>query len=281
MNVAIVDQHPYGIKPYANILFASLDKQQKRHQGLGLLGCFKDDILLEILYYISSHDLINMILSSTTLYMYCHYTDLWRDLTLREWENDNSNGINYIATWKDTYISNYCHANNKILPNRFPHIPIKFDGLYSDLLFRTWSCHSCDLERTLPGFMKNNDINHIDHNDLSIDDFINHYEKLNKPVVIKNGISDWPALKKWTSEYLAEVSGDYRFRATSATAPLAASFTMKEYFTYSSSAREEAPLYLFERDFSNVEAIKNDIMFRNISIKTIVVMNMQLICSVF
>lgn len=259
MNKAIVDQHPYGIKPFANQLFVSKDLQMKRIHGLGLLNCFKDEILLEILFYLESKELIYMMLSSTTLYMYCHYNDLWRDLALREWELDNTLGIDYMYTWKDTYVSKYCKKNNiKVNDIIIPHKPIKFDGLYSDLLFRTWSCHACDFDRTFPGFLKHDDIKKIDYNSLSVEDFINNYEKPNIPVVIKNGISDWPAFSKWDKEYLINSCGNYKFRATSATAPIAASFTMKEYFAYLASASEEAPLYLFERDFTKVEAIKND-----------------------
>jgi len=40
------------------------------------------------------------------------------------------------------------------------------------------------------------------------DDFINNYLKPRKPLVIREATQSWPALKKWTFEYLKETVGD-------------------------------------------------------------------------
>jgi len=39
-------------------------------------------------------------------------------------------------------------------------------------------------------------------------DFIEHYYKAQKPVLIENLTQDWPAYKKWTLDYIQERSGD-------------------------------------------------------------------------
>jgi hypothetical protein len=40
------------------------------------------------------------------------------------------------------------------------------------------------------------------------EDFLNHYFKPQKPVVIEQFIEDWPAYKKWDLEYMKTVGGD-------------------------------------------------------------------------
>jgi hypothetical protein len=40
------------------------------------------------------------------------------------------------------------------------------------------------------------------------EDFLTHYFKPQKPVVIKRFIEDWPAFSKWNLDYMAEVAGD-------------------------------------------------------------------------
>jgi hypothetical protein len=116
-----------------------------------------------------------------------------------------------------------------------------------------------------------------------VEAFIEQYELPNKPVVIRDAMltsescsdavseskvnetgcasstssisssSPCAALTKWTNEYLAAQCGaSHRLRATSAAAPLPAHFTAAEYFQYAAQAKEEAPLYLFERNFATI-----------------------------
>jgi len=39
------------------------------------------------------------------------------------------------------------------------------------------------------------------------DDFIKHYFKPQKPVVLENAVSDWPAIQKWDLDYMKTVAG--------------------------------------------------------------------------
>lgn len=43
---------------------------------------------------------------------------------------------------------------------------------------------------------------------LSREEFYKNYVEQNRPVVLKDAASDWPAISKWTSEYLARNGGD-------------------------------------------------------------------------
>jgi hypothetical protein len=196
------------------------------------------------------------------MYVYCHHSDLWRDVVLRTWPNDP---VNYVRSWKETYMhtrrramTTTSNVNNNEYKNEDDedvlHKPIAVDGIFSSMLHRAWSCHSCDLATACPGFFQYNDIDRVDAADLTVDQFIARYELPNKPVVIKKAVDDWAALKAWSPQHLSSLekqkASPQLFRATSAMAPLAANFTLEGYFKYARQAREEAPLYLFERDFA-------------------------------
>ena len=108
-------------------------------------------------------------------------------------------------------------------------------------------------QQHVQAFLKFCDIDKIESSSLDLEQFVEQYEAKNIPVVIKNAVNDWQALKRWNSGYLSTASDiknnqDSRrgplFRATSATAPMAANFTLAGYFKYSRQACEEAPLYL-------------------------------------
>jgi hypothetical protein len=49
-------------------------------------------------------------------------------------------------------------------------------------------------------------IDRVDHIDK--EDFINNYLNLRKPLVIRKATENWPALQKWTFDYLKETVGD-------------------------------------------------------------------------
>ena len=49
-------------------------------------------------------------------------------------------------------------------------------------------------------------IDRVDH--ISREDFVNNYLKPRKPLIIRKATETWPALQKWTFDYLKEVVGD-------------------------------------------------------------------------
>ena len=134
-------------------------------------------------------------------------------------------------------------------PSSFqPHQPLAVKGVYSTYLHRPWTCHTFDFEVACPGFLGHSDIAIVTQSDLSIDRFVECFERPNIPLVITNSSAINEGLtQKWSRDYLIACLGTNRLRATSATCSVEASFTAKEYFDYATQAREEAPLYLFER----------------------------------
>ena len=241
------EPHPYGVQPLGNLfLVTDEDRRQRRRRGLGAsLNGMSDEALIELLGFLGPNELARVSSCSRALYVYAHHSDLWRDLTLRSFFDEV---VRYKDSWKETFVSMLYHKNGWGAHIR--HVPLRVSGIYSNLLHRSWACHSCDLETACPGFYSfHNDVTKVNAASLSQSDFVNDFEMKNVPVVIANAVASWPAFQKWTSTYLGQIGKDRKFRATSATAPLAATFTLEEYFNYARQAREEAPLYLFERDF--------------------------------
>ncbi|MGP5404625.1 cupin-like domain-containing protein [Psychrobacter celer] len=69
---------------------------------------------------------------------------------------------------------------------------------------REWLLATCDhLARLDPGYNQQLDV--IDTPAFEV--FIKNYYSKHKPVVLQNGIEHWPALKKWSPQYFAEVLG--------------------------------------------------------------------------
>jgi hypothetical protein len=250
--------HPYGVQPTGNIYLHEGNSYQIRSNGLGKqFQWLTDELIVEVLSFLNCVDLVHLMKTSTLFYAYCHYSDIWRDLTLR---SKNGENIEFFCTWKDTYMNNIykskCNSNNSFQP----HQPLVVKVCYSDLLHRSWVCRSCDLSAACPGFYKFNDIQRINGESTTIEEFIEKYESRDIPVIVTNSTNQWPAFGKWTKkDYLKSKLLTTQLRATSAAAPLSATFSIEEYFKYSDETKEEAPLYLFERDFVNIaEDLKND-----------------------
>jgi hypothetical protein len=51
-----------------------------------------------------------------------------------------------------------------------------------------------------------NPIDRVDH--ISREDFVNKYLNPRKPLIISKATQNWPALQKWTFDYLKDVVGD-------------------------------------------------------------------------
>jgi len=154
--------HPYGVLPAGNSFLYSSDTYIKvKMNGLGMIYSLSDEIIIDILSYLPHDSLARISACSRVLYVFsCHF-ELWRDLVLRYWPNHT---LDYRVTWKDTFISSWlarekssqCYSNHEEI---YPlTIPIKIHGIFSDALYRSWSCYSFDIETSCPGFTTLSDI---------------------------------------------------------------------------------------------------------------------------
>jgi hypothetical protein len=228
-----------------------------RRRGLGLLGVISDEAVLEILSFLDGRELSMTLKVSRAFYVYGNYSDLWRDLTLRKFDGS----VDFISTWKDTFskmTSAKAPGSSSKVAEFLPHKPIKVENMFCNVLYRSWTCHNCDLQYACPGFYDKCGVARLDATELTTESFVEDFEMKNKPVIISNATTHWPSMKNWNSKYLIDKCKHKKFRATSATAPEAASFTMEEYFKYSAQTKEEAALYLFDRNFTTLGGLGDD-----------------------
>jgi hypothetical protein len=268
-------QHPYGVLPYGNIYTedtTSTTADSVRRRGLGVISIFNDDQILSILSFLDGTSLSMVTSCSRFLYVAAHQTELWRDLTLQEYNKNINSVIDFFeGTWKDMFVRINKTSRRRRLPNGnsdsvtsttenkkyCQHKPIHVHGVYSDTFYRSYLCRSFAFDPSWLDQGNNNSTNVVSREDVStldIDTFIGKYEQPNIPVIIENATQSWPALQKWTAtDYLIQTTIGSSYRATSGSAPYPAQFSMKAYIQYcdsSAAQTDEAPLYLFDRSFA-------------------------------
>lgn len=79
---------------------------------------------------------------------------------------------------------------------------------------------------------------------LSVEEFIEKYEKPGIPVIIQGLSDDWIASKEWTKENLLRRYGDVKFRTGSGF-----KLTLSNYFKYLETQCDTRPLYLFDQNY--------------------------------
>lgn len=254
--IAVVKGHEQGLLPYdaqpeGNIFLSPSSLQHEirriKQKRLGSFVQFNDQLLLELLSFHDCQDLVSLSMTSKHFYALCHHNELWRVLTLKTFFNT---GFNFKNNWKDTY------AFNKKPQNFVKYQPISVPHLYSDFLYRSWLCNNFSFEQSCEGFTQHADIPKLSCDALTIEEFISRFELKNQPVVITDLVTKWPAYTLWNEKYLSEQCGDSKLKVTSTTTSEYANLTMNQYFNYAKQTSEEAPLYLFDKEFGNIETLK-------------------------
>ncbi|KAF9925128.1 hypothetical protein FBU30_005021 [Linnemannia zychae] len=229
-------QHPLGIKPLGNYYMDATRSDFTgacRGPSLGRLSRLTDEIILEILNLLAPQDLLTLGLTSRVLYGLTHLDEMWRTLTIErfkgdwEWQGD---------TWRATFLkrSDPAYDTSIILKNREP---LKLKGFYSDVLFQPFYCAAIGMEPYTA-------VENIDRRaGLSLEEFIQEYERPGKPVIITDGAKHWPAMTKWSTEYFLKTWPNAVLRAESV------DIKVENYFKYAQGTRDESPLYLFDKDF--------------------------------
>lgn len=88
--------HPYGVKPWGNFMLEG--KGSIREISLGDLKLLNDEVILIVLSLVSARDLCILAQTSKVLYVFSHHSDIWRELTLKQFGGDFS----FSGNWKVT-----------------------------------------------------------------------------------------------------------------------------------------------------------------------------------
>ncbi|KAH6807509.1 transferring glycosyl group transferase [Perilla frutescens var. frutescens] len=220
--------HSHGVQPLGNLYFSS-SSTNSRNTGLGNLKILTDELVLEILAFLSGTQLGVLSTVSKSLYVFCNQEPLWRSLVLETCKN----GFLYNGSWKNTFVSDY-KCSFKIVSSG-----IRVRDFYSDYLFQSWLCANLEMK---PEWLERDNI--VRKRGISVEEFVSSFEEPNKPVLLEGCLEKWPAMEKWDREYLVEVCGDDQFSV----GPV--QMKLEDYFRYSDQAREERPLYLFDPKFA-------------------------------
>ncbi|OMP01257.1 hypothetical protein COLO4_12026 [Corchorus olitorius] len=209
--------------------------KDRRADALGNLKSLPDEIICNILDYLTPRDIARLACVSSVMYIFCNEEPLWMSLCLKK-----VNGpLEYKGSWKKTTL----HLEN--LPNEYVEYcrkPLQFDGFSSLFLYRRlYRCHT-----TLDSFSFD-DGNVERPKDLSAEQFSCEYDGV-KPVLLSGLADTWPARSTWTIDQLLLKYGDTAFKISQRT-PGKLSMKFKDYITYTKLQHDEDPLYIFDEKF--------------------------------
>lgn len=216
-------QHPCGVLPASALISGA---GLVRTRGLGRLACLGDELILEILGSLPPSDLSRSAAVSKALYCFCYHEDLWRGKTLKDFEGD----FQWKGSWRHTYLA-------KVLPEgRFSlQTTPRSMGLCSDLLYQPWLLANLEIPTE---WLEVENIDRV--SGLSAAEFRTRYELPGRPVVLSDGATSWPALRRWSPAYLRHAYGPRTARVGGY------DMRLEDFQRYARRCADDMPLYLFD-----------------------------------
>lgn len=252
---ASTQRHPLNVKPSGNALIFSNSKlDEQRSAELGVFSNFDDELLHELLSYVSDpKDLMNLSHASRVWYAYLYDEELWRKLYMSRALKEEADlgeqapspplGISqWHGSWRRTILG--------IPESKEASIQLPDNLVCSDTLFRPFQCSQIDYNELLKGLIEEEEessklkrtlntkfgIPRIAEEEMTEQFFQNEY--INKPFILTSeSPTRWP---QWSLPSLKSRFPDVKFRQESVCWPLGF------YSQYFASNCDESPLYLFD-----------------------------------
>ncbi|VVB13461.1 unnamed protein product [Arabis nemorensis] len=223
----------HGVQPLGNLYFVNPGSVNVRNTGLGNLQILTDELVLDILGLLDATHLGVLSCVTKSFYVFANHEPLWRNLVLDKLKGE----FLFTGSWKSTYVS-ASYPKFKFSGGAVESV-LKIRDFYSDYLFQSWLCANLEMK---PEWLERDNVIRV--RGISVEEFITKFEEPNKPVLLERCLDDWPAIEKWSRDYLTKVVGDVEF----AVGPV--EMKLENYFMYSDRVREERPLYLFDPKFA-------------------------------
>jgi hypothetical protein len=244
--------HPLGIRPVGDVYLLTPNLQIEAHRcrltGLGTLSILDDEALLHLVFgsgFLIPTDFARLAQCSKVLAAFSLHDDLYRANVLKEFGSDCLQL--FCGNWRTTYINKKkSKVMNKTNQSKENSLQFLCKGVYSDLLFQSWACYASSIPNKWWSRDALDSLPRHSATTLSMDDFINNFERPNIPVVITDCVSKWKAYKEWTFESLKSRFGKTKFHVAGY------DIFLSNYLDYLSQGACDAdqPLYLFDKDFA-------------------------------
>ncbi len=207
-----------------------------RARGLGDFAALSDENLLEFLHGLDPSTLGRLSCVSKVFHCYASHGELWRAIVLGGPEI-RTPAWRYLESWKQTFVASTARKGRDgvVIKARITPACLGFD---SEALSRPLLCATLDVDEAWLG------VENIDRrSNLTLEAFRAEYEDRNIPVIITDVVQNWEAYGSWSVDYLRRA-----FEGSSVIvgdAPMA----FDAYMSYCEQQRDEAPLYLFDKEF--------------------------------
>ncbi|CAJ1371621.1 unnamed protein product [Effrenium voratum] len=227
-------RHPLNVLPLGNRLLDS-DSTGPTGRGArcGALSALRDEQLLRALQALDPASLARCAAAAPRLRAFALSDELWQPHVLRRFLAPAGAGLGETFAWRGrTWREAFVHSQN-CAPAPC-HVAVFSDVLYRSFFYAAGELQAAWLgAETLPRVSA----------DLSVEDFLERFERRSCPVLIEGCVKTWPAMGRWHREALLQRFGDVPFAAG------AADFPLRCFYEYAESNMDDVPMFIFDKYF--------------------------------
>lgn len=218
-------------------------------EGLGLFSLVSERILLRILRRVTVSGLLRLQETSKSFFVYARYPKIWKRIAIKRWDGE----FRWKGSWKLTALLSFDHDMTRAPPTlQVDQLQAFIEARFPLLASRTRRS-LVDLEQFRQVGAGGN-VERVDFRTISTEEWIDRFDRGNKPCIITHGMDDWPAYADgaWTKEPLLKKYETNRFLTDEVNSKGdKMKMSMANYFTYmeNCSHTEDDPIYLFDPKF--------------------------------